>query len=174
MREAKGLAVVPEHDNPSPIGQPEEMVVVEASLTPTSEMAGKTLRDVKFRDTYGLNVLAIWQVDNAFNITSSSYIPGPTSDWTFKSIADLNGDGKSDLLWQNSVTGALAPWYMNGMTVGSYATELPGPSSDWQLKALADFNGDGRADYLWQSTTKGALAKISGLAGAKASTPEGA
>ena len=62
LRKKKGLQVVPERDNPLRIDiKNEEMVVVEASLTPTSELVGKTLRDVRFADTHGLTVLAIWR-----------------------------------------------------------------------------------------------------------------
>jgi di/tricarboxylate transporter len=63
VRKQKGLEVVPERDNPVLLDskQNKEMVVVEASLTPTSEMVGKTLREVRFADTHGLTVLAIWR-----------------------------------------------------------------------------------------------------------------
>jgi len=62
LRQKKGLEVVPERDNPLvEESKKEGMVVVEASLTPTSEMVGKTLRDVRFAETYGLTVLAIWR-----------------------------------------------------------------------------------------------------------------
>ena len=62
VRENKGIEVVPERDNPvTPPERKGDLVVVEASLTPTSELAGKTLRDVRFADTHGLTVLAIWR-----------------------------------------------------------------------------------------------------------------
>ncbi len=62
VREQKGLEVVPERDNPvGTAGKKEDLVVVEASLTPTSEMVGKTLREVRFADTHGLTVLALWR-----------------------------------------------------------------------------------------------------------------
>lgn len=61
VRKKKGLAVVPERDNPIGRISGEELVVVEASLTPTSDMVGKTLREVRFAHTYGLAVLAIWR-----------------------------------------------------------------------------------------------------------------
>ncbi|BCR05953.1 membrane protein [Desulfuromonas versatilis] len=62
VRKKKGLTVVPERDNPV-IGNngKDNVVVVEASLAPTSEMVGKTLRDVRFADTHGLTVLALWR-----------------------------------------------------------------------------------------------------------------
>jgi len=63
LRKKKGLEVVPERDNPLAFDmkKKEEVVVVEASLTPTSELVGKTLREVRFADTHGLTVLAIWR-----------------------------------------------------------------------------------------------------------------
>ena len=61
VRKEKGLAVVPERDNPLPGKSQKAIVVVEASLTPTSDMVGKTLRQERFADTHGLTVLAIWR-----------------------------------------------------------------------------------------------------------------
>lgn len=62
LRQKKGLEVVPERDNP-PLDDfdKEKLIVVEASLSPTSELVGKTLSDVRFADTHGLTVLAIWR-----------------------------------------------------------------------------------------------------------------
>ena len=61
LQKKKGLAIVPERDNPIPSIDEQEIVVVEASLTPTSEMVGKTLRQVRFAESYGLTVLGIWR-----------------------------------------------------------------------------------------------------------------
>jgi di/tricarboxylate transporter len=61
VRQAKGLEVVPERDNPTAEVPGGETVVVEASITPTCGMVGKNLREVRFLDTYGINVLAIWR-----------------------------------------------------------------------------------------------------------------
>ncbi len=61
LQKKKGVVIVPERDNPIPSIDEDEMVVVEASLTPTSEMVGKSLRQVNFSETYGLTVLGIWR-----------------------------------------------------------------------------------------------------------------
>ena len=61
VRKEKGLMVVAERDNPIEASSGEEIVVVEASLTPTSNMVGKTLRQERFASTHGLTVLAIWR-----------------------------------------------------------------------------------------------------------------
>lgn len=62
LRKKQGLTVVPERDNPPQEGlDKEKLIVVEASLRPTSELVGKTLREVRFAETHGLTVLAIWR-----------------------------------------------------------------------------------------------------------------
>lgn len=44
----------------------EEIGLVEAVISPHSTLANKNLRDLKFREKYGLNVLAIWRGGRAF------------------------------------------------------------------------------------------------------------
>lgn len=62
LRKKKGIQVVPERDNPPQTEtSQEELVVVEASLSPNSELVGKTLREARFSETHGLSVLAIWR-----------------------------------------------------------------------------------------------------------------
>ena len=62
LHPSDGLLVVPEKEYPKDqFREREDVLVVEASLTPTSEMVGKTLREVKFAETYGLTVLALWR-----------------------------------------------------------------------------------------------------------------
>ncbi|MBN1825079.1 MAG: SLC13 family permease [Candidatus Eisenbacteria bacterium] len=39
----------------------EDVGIVEATLTPRSRAAGKSLRDLEFREKYGLQVLALWR-----------------------------------------------------------------------------------------------------------------
>ncbi|HZP81756.1 MAG TPA: VCBS repeat-containing protein [Chthonomonadaceae bacterium] len=41
--------------------------------------------------------------------------------WNVASIADMNADGWPDLVFQNTASGQLAIWYMNGQTVMSAA-----------------------------------------------------
>ncbi len=58
---SKGLELIPERDNPPPEKTTKEMVVVEASLTTNSDLVGHTLSQVSFRESHGLNVLALWR-----------------------------------------------------------------------------------------------------------------
>jgi Tol biopolymer transport system component len=62
---------------------------------------------------------------------------------------DFNGDGKSDILWQND-NGQPAIWLMDGQQV--LATPgLGNPGASWNIVGTADFNGDGKSDILWQN-----------------------
>jgi Ca2+-binding RTX toxin-like protein len=62
---------------------------------------------------------------------------------------DFNGDGKSDLLWQNT-DGSVATWQMYGSIVTSKPIEKLTP--DWQIAGTGDFNGDRTSDILLQNT----------------------
>jgi hypothetical protein len=68
---------------------------------------------------------------------------------------DFNGDGRSDILWQND-SGEAAIWEMNGTTViGAASIGNPGP--DWHIMGTGDYNHDGKSDILWQNSS-GAVA----------------
>ncbi len=69
---------------------------------------------------------------------------------------DFNVDGKSDIVWRNTSTGASAVWLMNGVNIVS--TGFPGGTSlSWQIAGGGDFNGDGRSDLVWRNTNSGAV-----------------
>ena len=63
--------------------------------------------------------------------------------------ADFNGDGKSDILWQND-SGLPAIWTMDGTRITNEVS-LQNVDPSWHVAAAADFNGDGKSDILWQN-----------------------
>lgn len=73
------------------------------------------------------------------------------SQWQGRGMADVNGDGKEDLFWRNSTTGALFVWYMDGTNQvgGGQVGYNPGPSVD--LVTIGDVDGDGDPDLLWKA-----------------------
>jgi FG-GAP-like repeat len=75
-----------------------------------------------------------------FNATAT--IPGVNGDF--------NGNGMSDLLFQNT-DGRQAIWLMNGAALTSSA-EIIGAGSGWSVTQIADLNGDGKSDLVWQHT----------------------
>jgi hypothetical protein len=66
---------------------------------------------------------------------------------------DFNSDGKTDIVWQNTVTGRNIAWYMNGVArTGS--VYLPTQDTAWTIVGCADFNADGKTDILfWNPAT---------------------
>src|SRR6266513_5904607 len=68
--------------------------------------------------------------------------------------SDFNGDGKADILWQNSSTGQRVIWLMDGTALQS-VVNLGTVARSWSIAGSSDFNGDGKADILWQNTSTG-------------------
>jgi hypothetical protein len=71
--------------------------------------------------------------------------------WQARGLADLNNDGRDDVLWHHSESGDLYAWFMNGTTPVGGSALSPSRFADkqWQLRGLADINGDGHADLVW-------------------------
>lgn len=66
--------------------------------------------------------------------------------------ADLNGDGKADLIWQDA-GGNLAAWYMDGRIVTAALSLTPGRvATTWVIRAVTDLDGDQHPDLVWQNT----------------------
>lgn len=55
-----------------------------------------------------------------------------SSEWRIAGAGNFNGNGSSDLAWENTTTGARALWLMNG-TVFEAAVPLPTVSSSWEI-----------------------------------------
>ena len=68
---------------------------------------------------------------------------------------DMNGDGKSDIVWRNPTSGQTSRWYMNGSTrIGG---ALDSMSSNFRIVGIGDFDGDGRSDLLWEDSANSYL-----------------
>jgi hypothetical protein len=87
---------------------------------------------------------------------------------------DFDADGRNDLLFWNSVSGAAEFWLMNGATrVGAPIALAGAPEPPWKPAATADFNRDGRPDIVFRnsSTQKIAVWAMSGTSVATVLTP---
>jgi hypothetical protein len=70
---------------------------------------------------------------------------------------DVDGDGKSDVLWRNATQGDVWLWPMDGAArpAESYVRTVADPN--WEIRGQGDFTGDGKADILWRHKITGAI-----------------
>jgi hypothetical protein len=71
----------------------------------------------------------------------------PSTGWHVVTVADLDGDGRSDIVWRHD-DGRAAAWLMAGEDAKAYATLLDA-GTGWAIRFAADLDGDGRADLVW-------------------------
>ena len=74
--------------------------------------------------------------------------PGST-EWKVVALADMNRDGKADLIWQHD-NGWLGVWYMNGVNTTSWASDAVERRRYGGIVGAGDLNGDGQPDLVWQ------------------------
>jgi FG-GAP-like repeat len=107
---------------------------------------------VEYSFTIGTNnytYTGIWDMrDTALNGTNTwitSY--GPGYPWHVVGTGDFDGDGKMDLLFQNSTN--LVVWFMDNTTRRGDPAILPSlNSSAWSVVATGDFDHDGKVDIV--------------------------
>ena len=115
--------------------------------------------------------LTNWSIDNVYGMSADGTLiwgvgthNGPSEGWVvefnagylagYGSARDFNGDGKGDMVWQNSVTGERYVWLMNNTTLTT-SVALGTVSTDWHIASTADFNGDSKPDIVWENTSTG-------------------
>ncbi|MBD2337547.1 VCBS repeat-containing protein [Calothrix sp. FACHB-156] len=127
----------------------------DASWTFTlGDFNGDFRSDILWRNTTtGEN--KIWTTDSVLNnvFFTEGSLTTLDANWT-SSIADFNGDGKTDIFWRNNATGENTTWLMDGTTI---VTEtFLAPSSTTAQATFGDFNNDGRTDIYFRDYATGA------------------
>ena len=76
--------------------------------------------------------------------------------WTVVGARDFNGDGKTDLVWQNDATRQVVVWFLGGVSGETYLGSASLTSSnvpDWTVVGIGDLDGNGKMDLAWQHDT---------------------
>ena len=140
-------------------------------LAARADMNNDGIPDLIFQNSAGQ--IYKWLLDgsgNAINFATGSGLKpgsgflygGGLSDWRVVAVADINGDGIPDLVFQNSA-GQIYKWILDGtgntinFSTGTgikpgYGYLYTGGLGDWRILAVADINGDGIPDLIFQNT----------------------
>jgi peptidyl-Asp metalloendopeptidase len=66
---------------------------------------------------------------------------------------DFDGDGNSDIVWRNDVSGANSIWRSGNSSTSQAVTSVAGQA--WAVVGAADFDGDHKSDLLWRNFVTG-------------------
>jgi hypothetical protein len=85
-----------------------------------------------------------------------------TAGWQLVAVADFDGNGVPDLVWQNTSTGQVNVNYYggaNGISLIGFAVLNSGAgTAGWSVVGAADFDGNGVPDLVWQNGSTGQVA----------------
>jgi FG-GAP-like repeat len=98
----------------------------------------------------------LWRGAGGSTFNTGNALPALNNpNWNVVATGDFNGDGTSDLFWQNRASRETLVWLMGkGQPVGI----VPGPQvsdAGWQVGGAADFDRDGDADLFWYNKRTG-------------------
>ncbi len=79
----------------------------------------------------------------------------PPSVFKISATGDFNGDGQTDIVLRNRVTGQDIVWLMNGTEIASVVNLIPLQDPNWDIRGAGDFNGDGQTDLVLYNDVTG-------------------
>jgi hypothetical protein len=81
--------------------------------------------------------------------------------WSIVGSSDMDGDGRADIVWHNSVSNETQIWYMNGNQIARRATvvdEAGNPifiGAPWSVAGASDIDTNGKGDIVWYNSQTG-------------------
>ena len=150
------------------MGGPNDAYVIQGldlgSLDPvwhivgTADFNGDGKPDILLENTgNGQRVLWLMGGPNNAHVTLGLDLGSLDPAWHIVGTADFNGDGKPDILLENTSSGQRVLWLMGGPN-NAYVTQgldLGSLDPAWHIVALADFNRDGSPDILLENVSSG-------------------
>ena len=127
-------------------------VSVLVHRTPVADFDGDGRSDILWRHDNGQFGDWLGTANGALAYNAAAGLLQVTNDWHIVGMADVNGDGRSDILWRND-NGQFGNWLAGASGGFAYnaAAGITNISNDWHVAGFGDFNGDGRADVLWRN-----------------------
>ncbi|WP_437683970.1 FG-GAP repeat domain-containing protein [Sorangium sp. So ce131] len=106
------------------------------------------------------NVITVWLMEGSRLLAPGPILQGPSGGrWVVGGVADLDGDGMSDVVWNDAERNLMSVWLMEGAQPRARGPLIPGPPGEgWIALRANDFNFDGNADVLWTNEEEGLMA----------------
>ena len=125
------------------------------SVSLSNDFNGDGMGDILFRDKNNLS----WTMAqiSGFNVLESAVVSGMSAieSWRFNGAGDFDGDGITDIIIRNSVSGSWFIYNMSGSHIISTGY-VPLESAKYVgVQAVSDFNNDGFADVLVRNENTG-------------------
>ena len=139
-----------------PLNQLPGYEALTGGFTGWPDLDGNGITDLVVVSDTGFLVGYLFEADgDGFTVLQTAAIPAtlPAGN-TVLGWPDLNGDGNSDLVFQDDSTGATTAVLMDGLSISSSGA-LPGlpASGGYRTIGFPDLNGDGRADVVIQAAS---------------------
>jgi hypothetical protein len=74
--------------------------------------------------------------------------------WHVVGAGDFTGDGKADLVLENTATGVRVIWILDNGNF-DHTVNLGTVPSSWHIVGVGDFPGNGQSDLVWENTMTG-------------------
>jgi probable HAF family extracellular repeat protein len=103
----------------------------------------------------GLGGFEVYDIRNN-QITGANFMGRVGLTWSVQGFGDFNGDGTSDMIMRNGLTGQLQVYDIaNNQFTGSAPMGTIG--REWRASGFGDFNGDGTTDMIMRNFNTGDL-----------------
>src|SRR5262249_5969730 len=110
------------------------------------DLDGNGTADLVLRQTQTGDLWLLTTAAGTAHPAPANYVPGVPLTWRVAAIADVDGDGKSDLIWHDDVTGDVSVWLMSGGQILRTQLVAFGVPLAWRIVGTADLDGDHKAD----------------------------
>jgi len=145
------------------------ITVTRANVVPSRDWSGDAKPDLVFQNNAGQ--LYQWALDGSGRAVTfspnvginsfGSLYTGGLSVWRVVGVADVNGDGIPDLVFQNGA-GQIYAWFLDGTGnalnfstgagLNGHGFLYSGGLAAWRVVGVSDLNGDGNPDLLFQNS----------------------
>ena len=76
----------------------------------------------------------MWLLNGLSAPTTGVIASAVPAKWVIAGVGDLDGDGKADLVWRNTVTGDVAVWLLNGLSATTWGVIAAAVPLEWEIQ----------------------------------------